>query len=442
MSANAIRDTNDPRRETPSTGATRAIEIKNIIHTWSITESIKSGSVKGKVKIYDAIGLFYTLPIKGQELISINYKDFEGIERQEQYVVYAVTDIRHSKVDDDSMLEYVLHFISLGKFIAERFRIRRCIKTAGGDYPPISEQVDTIYEDYYKDVRSGLVNEKELEVTNTTGPAQIVIPNMTPEEAMHLFSRKAYSAEYPSQTFRFFENRDKFFFVNMEELMSGLLYPVDDKIFFFNSGAVNVGDMTGIESAEQYLRRRQNIIELDMGSLSTMDAVKGGGYHRRVREADVLNRVIDDTDYEYYDNYQQYVLPDGQGGSTPHYDQDYVNKHLNYPVTDYILKDYVEGQRGSTLGYRPYPHYKEILPHKKASLFHYTQKALTVRINGYNDIVAGRVIEIDLPQFIPEVTERDEPRNGRYLVESVTNEFLGKYDYTQVLKLVKAGTRS
>ena len=411
-------------------------QIKNLVHAWSISESIKTGSVRGSAKIYDSVGIFYTLPIKGQEKVTITYRDFEGIEREDQYIVYAVTEPKPSKQFDDSTLEYTIHFTSIGKFISDRFRVRRCISNGAGNYIPIADQAKILYLDYYRDTKSGLINDKDLFTTETQAPAQIVIPNMTPEESMHLLSRNAYSHDenMKSQMFRFFENRDSFFFVNMEDMHTGINYP-NDKSFYYSSSDTNIGDV----SEEDYLKRRQNIISLHWNGVNTLESVKGGAYSRRVNEADVFDRNEIKTDYKYYDEYKNYTHTDWPKTPTPHHDEDFVNKHLDYPATDYIIKDYLDSQQQNAPGFRPYPFYNEIFTNKKAMNWHYAHDKLIITINGYNDIVAGRMLQLDLPIFSAGSPERDAARNGLWLVEEVINEFW-EQTYTQVLTLSKAGT--
>lgn len=422
-------------------------QMRGIIHSWSITESIKTGSVRGKAKVYDSVGLFYTLPIKGQERIYVKYRDFEGIVREDYYMVYAVTDVKPSSDQDDSMIEYMLHFTSMGKFVSDRFRVRRCINNGPRNYIPISDQVNVIYEDYYNDPRSGLINDKDIVVTDTNSPAQIVIPNMTPEEAMHLFSRKAYSPDDPAQAFRFFENRDAFYFTTIKDLVEvsqnrnandprnlGNTSSVDTpprRTFYYSSDNANLGD----RSEEDYLRRRENVVSMSYGDVNTMEAIKKGAYYHRVTEADVINRIVEDYDYEYYDEYSEYTYPDGQGRSTPNHDLPFVNRHMNYPVTDYVLRDF--SQNGGS-GFRPYPYYRDILNNKKAYNFHHGQNGLSITINGYNDIVAGSIIHLDVPTFMTGVNDPDALRSGYYLVESVTNDFY-ETQYKQNLRLTKGG---
>ena len=128
----------------PGGSGSESKDIKLLVHTWSIKEAISSGHISGSAKVYDSVGVFYTMPMRGQERLTIEYKDYNGEVRQEDMFVYSVTDLRSPKSSDDAVLEYTIHFASFGKFWSERFSVQRCIANgtkANRRYIPVSEQV-------------------------------------------------------------------------------------------------------------------------------------------------------------------------------------------------------------------------------------------------------------------------------------------------------------
>jgi hypothetical protein len=196
----------------------KSLELKPIIHTWNLSESMIKGAIRGTAKIFDATGIFYTFPLRGQERLSIKYKDFFDNEREEDLFIYSITDINPVGQNDDSILEYTIHFCSFGKFWSDRYDIKRCIAegTEGTRrYIPVSEQVQVIYDDYYNTNDEG--TKKPITIHDTDGEQSIVIPGFKPEEAMAMMTRRSYSAIYPSNMYRFFENRDGYYFVNIEQ---------------------------------------------------------------------------------------------------------------------------------------------------------------------------------------------------------------------------------
>lgn len=444
LSGNLDVESADPRREDRlKGGGASGSEMKGLVLKWSITESIDNAAVNGKAVIIDSLGVFYTLPIIGQEKVVITFNDFEGGDPMtEEYIIYAVTDVEPFKDNDNSTLKYTIHFVSPGKFISDRFRVRRAITSSPGQFIPIGEQAKVIYDDYYKDAKSGIVNKKEIEIDGTEGPSQIVIPNMKPENAMRLLAKKAYSAEYKTQDFRFFETREKFYFKSIEDKMA---FAAADKIFFYRPLTVNLGDTT----EQDYLKRRLNIISIRLPNTNTIEAINQGGYYRKAVEAHVMYRTIEDLDYEYYSEYKSYVFPDGEGKNKPIHEQEFVNKHLNYPMTRYILKDDPYDSQPNwpaAFAFRPKTNYAEIFNNRVPTYYHQSQNRLIITINGHKDLYAGDVIELEIPKFYAEgqaFDDRiDKNRSGKYLVEKVINNFNESEEndeFTQTLTVTKGG---
>lgn len=438
-------ESNDPRASDRQRGNGASSEdIKALIIDWSITESIDSAAVQGKAQIIDGLGILYSVPIRGQERIEIKYRDFEGIEQEHKFIVYAVTDIEPVKSVEDSLISYTIHFVSEGKFISDRFRIRRAItSTDEPRFIPISDQAQVLYDDYYKDPKSDVTNDKKIEITTTEGPAQIVIPNMKPENAMRLLAKKAYSSQFPTQNFRFFESREKFYFVNMEKKMKLTSKELEEvKPFFYRSLPASV-------SGEDAKTRRRNIISMRLPNINTIEAINQGAYSRRVTEAHVMYRTIEDVDYRYYDEYNNYTYPNINKKPQPLHDEGYANKHLNYPITRYVLKDdtYDTGPHyPDAFAFRPQTHYVDIYNNRVPTFHHYSQTRMIIVINGYNDVFAGDTIKLEIPKFSPEAQESDQrvdqELSGYYLVEKVISNFRRSEkddSFTQTLTVSRGG---
>ena len=409
--------------DAPSEG----VDLRNIVHTWSLNESITSGHIRGSAKVYDSKGVFYEFPIRGQERLQIVYKDFKGTELTEELFIYSVTDVKPASNTDDNTLEYVLHFVSWGKFFSERFSIRRCIAEGTGGtrtYLPISDQVEIVFRDYY--FKDGQGTQKEIEIHETDGESKLIIPNMTPEEAMHLMSRNGYSAQFQSNMFRFFESREKYWFANVEELVT---FAEPSQRFFYSSGMID-------DTPEGQLVKLQQIISLDLGTpVDTFRQLKGGAYFRNVEELDFQTRTINRFEYNHLDEFKNFTYPDVSGNLKLMHTDDMINDHLNNPTTTYVIKDYADADLPNATAIRPRTYYGEIYNNKGAALENYGATRIRIQIFGTNEVFAGNVIAIDIPK-IKVNNEEDFSRSGNYLVESVENVFF-ENTYMQNLTLVK-----
>lgn len=403
-------------------------DLKAIIHTWTIKESIQKGYVSGSAKVYDSEGIYYKFPLRGQEKILIQYTDYHGESREEEYFLYSITDIKSAKKVDDNVLEYTIHFCSWGKFWSGRYSVSRCIADGTNvhrRYIPVSDQVQTLFDDYYK--AEGRGTKKDIRIHPTDGSSKIVIPNVRPEDAMHLMSRKAYNAYYLSNYYRFFESRQEYNFINIEQLNGES--EAKEK-YIYASGAVN-------ETPEAELLKMTRIIDLDMMSpVDTVEAINEGAYYKKLSEVDIINRRVITQTYEHDQEYISYTYPGMPGDINLKHTSEFINEHMNDWVETMVFKDYPDSDAPEGHAIRPKPHYGEIYNGKYAHLYDYKQSRYAISIYGNNKLCAGDYIEIELPYFsVYDKNEQnvDGERSGTFIIESIENVF---YEQTYIQKMV------
>jgi len=389
------------------------IDLKKIIHTFTINEAMSKGHLSGSAKVYDSEGIFYSYPIRGQEKIKIVYEDYNGVELTDYFFLYSVTDLETPKPSDDSVLAYTIHFVSWGKFWSERFSVSRCIaegSLGSRRYIPVSEQVDILFEDYYVDSAKG--TEKDLRLHDTESEQKIVIPNMRPEAAMHLMSRKAYETEYISNYFRFFENREQYNFVNMERL--GDTDP--KKKFTYVSGPTD-------NTPEGEVEKMKGIISFSFASpVDTFEAMKSGAYYKKLEEVDITNRRVNAHEYTHKDEFQFYRYPGNMSEVNLYHSDNFIDGNLNDWVITYAIKDYPDSDQSNAPGLRPKPNYGDIQNRKKAYAYDHRMTRAIIKVYGHNELFVGDIIELEIPYF-SVYGETDTERSGVYMIESINNVF-------------------
>jgi len=409
----------------------RELELKPIIHTWNLSESMMKGSIRGTAKIYDGTGSFYTFPLRGQERLKIKYKDFFDNEREEDLFIYSITDINAVGQNDDSLLEYTIHFCSYGKFWSDRYDVKRCIAegTEGSRrYIRVDEQVQVLYDDYYNTNDEG--TKKPIIIRETDGEQAIVIPGFKPEESMAMMTRRSYSATYTSNMYRFFENRDSYHFINLERWIEE--FPSDEVSLPTYQYAKTATDQTPQGEAD-----KMNIfVNLSLGSYSnTLDRINSGGYYRKVSEIDFQTRQINEFTYDHKDEFKNFIWPDLSPDIQLRHSDEMIEEHMNKESNTFVIKDYSDETGNKPYGLRPTPYYGEIHNNKIAMMREYGESQISATIFGNNSIVAGSMINVDLPMFKP-ASETDTRLSGYYIVESVVNEFIEE-TYYQNLTLIK-----
>lgn len=414
------------------------VDIRNLVYSWTLNESIGSGHISGMVRVLDANGVIYNKPLRGQEFGLVTYTDFHGVERTERLFIYAVTDVEPGSEQVDDSLIYNLQFVSWGKFWSDRYSVSRCIAQGTGKgrkYIPISDQVQVLFGDYYKleneETGTQIGTSKEIEISFSDGDSKIVIPNMSPEGAMHLMSRRAYSSDYPSNYFRFFESREKYKFINIEELVTN---SKSKGTFIYASNPVSIG-------GDAEVRKMGEIISLSYGTIvDTFQSMGKGAYYRKLNELDLNNRTVRSHDYKHHEEFQEYSYPDDVDKPKPEHElahsNEFIDTHLNNWHDVWVTKDYPDAGFDNADGLRPKTYYGDIYNNKVTSVFHYNESRTSISIYGSNKIFAGDIITIDVPQFRAGTADKDYKRSGKYIVESIVNVFK-ENTYTQQLTLVK-----
>lgn len=423
---------------TPISGG-NTVDIKRLIHTWEIIESVKSGAVKGSAKVYDAAGFLYNLPLRGQEKIEVVYTDWRGVELTETFILYSVSDVKPLDDNIDRALQYTITFVSVGKFVSDKYDVRRCIANGSGShrtYLPVSQQAEILFRDYFQDQNSGKGTTKELVITDTDGPQKLIIPSLRPEEAMHFLTRKAWSASLKSQMFRFFETRERYYFANLEDLIA---FPENDfkTIYSYRTGPQDTGP-------DGELYKMQSIVSYNIPSFSNShQKMINGAFFRKTNELNINERIEIVNEYRHLDEYENYIYPDGEGIIKFINDDSFINEYLNDIPTNYVIKDYPGPDDPNSARQRPATYYPDIYNRKSALAAHLAGSSLNVTIYGNNKLFPGMIIQIELPKFKePESPgyETDEDRSGWYLIESIQNIF-HEFTYYQKLSLVKGGIK-
>jgi len=396
----------------------KSAEIKNIIHTFKVIESMDRNSVYGSATVYDSTGLLYKFPLIGEEKITIITSDFYGNEREDRMVSYAITDVRPPSENNDDVLEMVIHFVSEDAFNSTKYFVKKSMRGL------VSTMASQVFDEFYSD------SKKEFRVETTTGQQKISIPNLRPDDAINFLSRRAYSDVDESSLIRFFENRDRFNFIspgfNYRE------YPRDSLTYKYTSFPDN--------TPEGQLSLMTQLISIDYGNAAdTAGALVNGYYNSDVLELDIINKRVKHNQFKYLDEYGNYTSPGGDDVKTRN-TKEYMEEMSKDNSVHVAIRDYGDSDVSS------YPQQKDetfgakTIVHKRAYNYHYRANMIRCSIYGRNDLVAGDYIILDLYKFMKSTNsvEKDEEWSGHYVINSIENVYY-ENTYTQNLEITKAG---
>lgn len=423
------------------------IDIKMIIHRFNIVESMSAGCVRGSAIVYDANDLITKFPIKAEEYIEIVYADYYDNELTETYFLYSITDVGYAKENSPDMVKYTLNFVSLGKLFSENFRVSKTYKP-NSTSSRVSDYVKELYDEYYsKPLLDEGLPTKEIDVHHTVGTQTYVIPRFTPEQAMHFFSRKAYSALSKSQSFRFFENREKFYFATNEYMLE---YVATGGIGYSQGVDPSLAQAAGLKEktvpifSRNYASDRtaagqdaamSGIIDLDFGvKTDTVDDINSGAYYRTTYEVDMINGTMNKIEYNHFRQYTEDDL------KFPH-EETFVDKRINKPKERFIITDYAAAGNPGGYAVPPDKNYSALHNIKTSYFYHYNKNKVNAKIYGRNTLFAGSAIDLELTKHTADSTQslqRDDERSGRYIIESIENIF-DENVFTQKLVLSRSG---
>jgi len=420
------------------------IEISQLISGFSINESMSTPFMSGSTTVFDGQDILSRLPVIGEEFIEFKYTDFFGQTRTDMFLVYSVSDVKYPDESNPTLIQYTLNFVSIPRVLSDSNRIMKSYKD-----DVISTYVKSVFDDVYmKPLKDKQLKTKVLHCDTTTNIINLVIPNYTPTETFLFFARHAFKSESKTQTFRFFENRDAYFFGTNEyvrdwygidgvssttgyyDQSQGLTLP-NAHIYSYNY-LPNLGpeNQTAIMS---------NVISFDFGEkVNSINDIKYGAYKKRISEINILNGTAQTIPvYSIQDDYKEKNVK--LAHSNNFINDTMTDKHLRF-----VIKDYSGAGDPSGPAVRNDMNYMELYTRKTSYFYHYNQNTFEATIYGKNAIVAGSVINLQIPlrkrvdSTRSAGAEIDLERSGYYIVNEIKNVFQNK-TYTQNLKISRYG---
>lgn len=392
------------------------VDMRYMVHSFHIIESMDNASVRGNATVLDSANILEGLPLRGEERLVIEYTDPFGERHTDNMFIYSITDIEPNT--QGTALFYKIHFVSAGKMNSEKKRVAKSFKNV-----KISDMVKSIFDEHYSE--SG----KELILEETDGLHTITIPNSTPEDAIQFLARRAYSEDHKSQTFRFYETRDSYYFATLEYIEKNT---DSDAIltYTYNPEANYDG--------EALLKMMNTLIEFKSGTrVNTLTDIRESSYRKNIVELDIINLSFKTKDYSYMEEFPKYfdMIEGSETKHTSDFDEEWFSESAE-PIV--IVRDY--GTNSTEPGLRNDLKYSEIISHKNSVFSNLKRNSYYLVVYGRNDLKAGQIIDLNLTENIYDILNKKYNRHmsGRYFVESIDNSF-HENEYTQKLVINRLG---
>ena len=416
------------------------VEVSAMLSGFTIKESMSAPFMTGTTTLFDSDNILSRLPVIGEEFIEFKYKDFFGKVRTDIFMVFSVSDVKYSDPIDQTLIQYTLNFVSAPRVLTDSFRVMKAFRNQ-----KVSDYVKLHFDATFKAVidQQRLIS-KEIDIESTDGIQNFVIPNLTPVETFLFFARYGYKSDSNTQSYRFFENRDSYFFATNEYVIRrygtkvsetemrppSVLQDGEVKNFYYNY-------LPNMDAASQYTLMF-SIRDINFGEkVNTLEDINKGAYKRNVVAIDVLNgtQINPDLPYSILDDFSTNKV------KLPH-SKPFIDEVISNMYTRFVLKDYTAPADVSGPAVRPDLNYSDLYNKKGSYFYQYQQNSIEVEIHGHNDIVAGSIINLELPLRAKansgNTRQIDVERSGYYQVDTIKNEFLNK-EYKQKLTLSRYG---
>jgi hypothetical protein len=448
-----------------------SINITSQVLNLSIYEDIFSPTVYGEVSIKDATNLLngevqqgadFGFPIVGEEYLEITYKvtGQEAVVRR--FAIYSIKNISY-----DANLKarnYVLAFCSEEHLIDATTTVQKSWKNTA-----ISDMVKDILEKYLKvnDTSPNGKGKKIYKIQRTRGPQDLIVPRLSPLEALKFFARRSIAEKmFTSGSYIFFENKDGFNFCDIEFLIQAgrQKRKANPEIYTYKHQNPRVGEDADGPDGDKAVNAYKTVMNLKQKhKFDTIEKLKRGYFENEVQSLNLTDRSMNNVLFKFIDKYKDF---NAMGNPNSH---ESSGKNLVWPENSFdfiatvtenpptapkilglfsLTKDLPESKHTKFFfipkdGTKPDTFLEEIYTNRASYMTRLAQNMYTVDVYGDTAITAGDLITIEIPEIhgMTEKQEEDRFLSGYFLIASIHHK-LTSDSYHCTFDLYKNGYSS
>ena len=389
----------------------RVTDISKIFKSLNIKESIATTTINGYITLQDDINLYESLPILGQEWLSIEF-EMGGVSTILDAFVYKISDF--NKINP-RRTEYTLHFCSYEFYVNLNKRVRRSFKST-----PVS---DIISEVLTKD----LGTTKRIIIESTLGDITYVAPNINPFLLIKHLLKKSVTKN-DSGGYVFYENRLGYVVAALSSIISR------PSTFTYKYGEDFGNDDSTDANPKHFTIEEFSVVNY----ADTIKQVTRGMFSSQLHTIDLLSRNIQTYNHNYSNEYNKIdhlnssrlykELPDL---SAPNRGNQFFNYIENGMVDNNQTNTYVDtNDPNRSIDHSSLTRLQNILHIDMMNSYVYK-----FSIPGNIALVAGSIIDVQISS--PQRKELDIILSGKVLITSVTHVISGNGTYKQSIETAK-----
>jgi hypothetical protein len=406
----------------PSIGS---FDLKDSMIEITYFEDIFSNTITGRLILGEAEGFIEKLHLNGNEFIRLTFT-----KASDKHFIIDVL-FRIYKISDRQLVNnmqtegYILYFCSEELILSEQYKVSK-------SYPQtkISDIVTDITKNYLK-----VPGNKQVNVEDTKGIYDFVVPNFKPFEAINWLSTYAQSSGKGvfGSDMLFFENNKGYNFSSLQTLFNQSPY----RTYNYEPKNIDTKDQPIQDKMYSVLSYKF------MNTIDTLGAINSGQFANQLITVDPLLQRYITTNFNYSDYFEK-----SQSLNKYPIVNDMENRVGDkiYETPQAVIK-VSPGNHGQKdvpfIGNKPgsYAHdiFAEVyIPNRTAQLTLSNYNKIKLVIDGDPGALAGYVINFNLLSLTPKSTDKkpDDFYSGQYLISAVKHS-INIGGYTTVLEIVK-----
>ena len=431
------------------------VNIQSIVQELNIYEGINQSAVFGTMVVVDSTNIIGNLPIQGTERLMFKLST-PGASKTEHIIdaseqtghPFYVYKISNKKQPSQGTLVYTIHFAS------REFLRNLRVKVSQAYEGKLSDMVSQIIGD-----KEGLDSRKKLYYEETANSDKIVIPNLSPFNAISLIKKRAIPGYTKGVGYYFYETTKGFYFQSWENMCASYgsrEKPIIQQFFYKPQNITDdkiedktLDDLSSVESYK-FLNTSHDVAA----------AQALGTYGHKVISYNLYDKSFNTSEYHYHDQFNDTIHADftnEEGSANKHAVRgnpvDYDNRSLSdyadsmvslIPTTQFLHSaDGTDDSGSFGTDVNDDARLEGIRNGMAMAIQAGTVLQLTVKGQSY--IQPGHVIDFNLRPVEEEGMTSDkktyDPQySGRYVITKIRHR-VTKQDYKMILECRKDSVR-
>lgn len=383
-------------------------ELRDMLIELVLFEDFFAFGTSGKLVINDSIGLLNVMQIHGFEILYIKF-DKPGLNKpvEKKFRVTNVSNRTQTSLHNEN---YIINFCSEELLINEQYQISKSF---------INKKVSDIAKDLLTEYLK--IPEDKIEIDETAGLRDIVIPNFRPIQSLLWLCTFAIADANKNKGAAYFcyEDKDGFKFKSTLNLFQQKIY----RTYFFEPKGLKSEKNPFLTDMNKEL---VNIIRYEIiKSADSISAARSGMFRNKLMTVDPLRLKFGEKEFKYDEYFEEAAsLENNKLDSSKQNrlgesfkDTTNVNK---FAVTSTGQKDneYIKSKKVRINE----NNIEETLPYRTAQIALFTANRIKFLIPGDSNMKVGLVIKINLPEIASDKNNsksHDKFSASKYLVTAV-----------------------